>query len=83
MAREIVKKIGRPKQAVVRSSDVGLELNCRNTRLTHLYGIQFLILKFCHAISRVKWLKGEKTNVSKTFSVPVLRIKVKVVPVLN
>jgi len=31
-------------------------------------------MKFSRAISRVKWLSGEKTNVSKTVSVLVLRV---------
>jgi hypothetical protein len=30
-------------------------------------------MKFSRAISRVKWVSGEKTNVSKTNSVLVLR----------
>jgi hypothetical protein len=30
------------------------------------------MMKFSRAISRVKWLSGEKTNVSKTISVLVL-----------
>jgi hypothetical protein len=33
-------------------------------------------MKFSRAISRVKWLSGEKTNVSKTISVLVLRVLV-------
>jgi hypothetical protein len=32
------------------------------------------MMKFSWAISRVKWLSGEKTNVSKTISVLVLRV---------
>jgi hypothetical protein len=28
------------------------------------------VMKFSRAISRVKWLSGEQTNVSKTISVP-------------
>jgi hypothetical protein len=31
---------------------------------------------FSRAISRVKWLRGEKTNVSKNISVLVLRVMV-------
>jgi hypothetical protein len=34
------------------------------------------MMKFSWAISRVKWLSGEKTNVSKTSSVLVLRVLV-------
>jgi hypothetical protein len=34
------------------------------------------MMKFSWAISRVKWLSREKTNVSKTFSVLVLRVLV-------
>jgi hypothetical protein len=34
------------------------------------------MMKFSRAISRVKWLSGEKTNVSKTISVLVLRVLV-------
>jgi hypothetical protein len=34
------------------------------------------MMKFSLAISRVKWLSGEKTNVSKTISVLVLRVLV-------
>jgi len=34
------------------------------------------MMKFSWAISRVKWLSGEKTNVSKTISVLVLRVLV-------
>jgi hypothetical protein len=34
------------------------------------------MMKFSRAISRVKWLSGEKTNVSKTISVLVLRVPV-------
>jgi hypothetical protein len=33
-------------------------------------------MKFSQAISRVKWLSGEKTNVSKTISALVLRVLV-------
>jgi hypothetical protein len=32
------------------------------------------MMKFSRAVSRVKWLSGEKTNVSKTISVLVLRV---------
>jgi len=32
------------------------------------------LMKFSRAISRVKWLSREKTNVSKTISVLVLRV---------
>jgi hypothetical protein len=32
------------------------------------------MMKFSLAISRVKWLSGEKTNVSKTISVLVFRV---------
>jgi hypothetical protein len=32
------------------------------------------LMKFTRAISRVKWLRGERTNVSKTISVLVLRV---------
>jgi hypothetical protein len=35
-------------------------------------------MKFSRAISRVKWLSGEKTNVSKTISGLVLRVLVMV-----
>jgi hypothetical protein len=39
------------------------------------------MIKFSRVISRVKWLSGEKTNVSKTSSVLVLRALVlKVTP---
>jgi len=31
-------------------------------------------MKFSQAISRVKWLNGEKTNVSKTISVLFFRV---------
>jgi hypothetical protein len=34
------------------------------------------MMKLSRAISRVKWLSGEKTNVSKTISVLVLRVLV-------
>jgi hypothetical protein len=34
------------------------------------------MMKFSRAISRVKWLSSEKTNVSKTISVLVLRVLV-------
>jgi hypothetical protein len=34
------------------------------------------MMKFSQAISRVKWFSGEKTNVSKTISVLVLRVLV-------
>jgi hypothetical protein len=34
------------------------------------------LMKFSRAISRVKWLSGEQTNVSKTISVLVLRVLV-------
>jgi hypothetical protein len=34
------------------------------------------MMKFSRAISRVTWLSGEKTNVSKTISVLVLRVLV-------
>jgi len=33
-------------------------------------------MKFSQAISRVKWLNGEKTNVSKFISVLVLRVPI-------
>jgi hypothetical protein len=33
-----------------------------------------VMMQFSRAISRVKWLSGEKTNVSKTISVLVLRV---------
>jgi hypothetical protein len=36
----------------------------------------FAMMKFFRAISRVKWLSGEQTNVSKTISVLVLRVLV-------
>jgi hypothetical protein len=32
------------------------------------------MMKFSRAISQVKWLSGEKTNVSKTICVLVLRV---------
>jgi hypothetical protein len=32
------------------------------------------MMKFSRAISRVKWLSGEQTSVSKTISVLVLRV---------
>jgi hypothetical protein len=32
------------------------------------------MMKFSRAINRVKWLNGEKSNVSKTISVLVLRV---------
>jgi hypothetical protein len=35
-----------------------------------------ILMKFSRAISRVKWLSGEQTNVSKTISVLVLRVLV-------
>jgi hypothetical protein len=35
---------------------------------------RFNMIKFSRAISRVNWLSGEKTNVSKTISVLVLRV---------
>jgi hypothetical protein len=34
----------------------------------------YLLMKFSRAISQVKWLSGEKTNILKTFSVLVLRV---------
>jgi hypothetical protein len=34
------------------------------------------LMKFSWAISQVKWLSGEKTNVSKTISILVLRVLV-------
>jgi hypothetical protein len=34
------------------------------------------MMKFSRAISQVKWLSGEQTNVSKTISVLVLRVLV-------
>jgi hypothetical protein len=34
------------------------------------------MMKFSRAISQVKWLSGEKTNVLKTISVLVLRVLV-------
>jgi hypothetical protein len=34
------------------------------------------MMKFSRAISRVKWLRGEKTNVSKTISVLIFRVLV-------
>jgi hypothetical protein len=34
------------------------------------------MMNFSRAISRVKWLSGEKTNVSKTISVLALRVLV-------
>jgi hypothetical protein len=34
------------------------------------------MMKFSRAISRVKWLSGEQTNVSKTIFVLVLRVLV-------
>jgi hypothetical protein len=37
-------------------------------------------MMFSRAISRVEWLSGEKTNVSKTISVLVLRGLVRLVP---
>jgi hypothetical protein len=33
-----------------------------------------VLMKFSRAISQVKWLSGEQTNVSKTISVLVLRV---------
>jgi hypothetical protein len=33
------------------------------------------MMKLSRAISRVKWLSSEKTNVSKTISVLVLRVQ--------
>jgi hypothetical protein len=36
----------------------------------------FNMMKFSQAISQVKWLSGEKTNISKTISVLVLRVLV-------
>jgi len=42
------------------------------------YTHQFLdMMKFSRDISRVKWLSGEKANVSKTISVLVLRVLVR------
>jgi len=35
-----------------------------------------LVMKFPRAISRVKWLSGEETNLSKTICVLVLRVLV-------
>jgi len=37
---------------------------------------KYTMMKFSRPISRVKWLSGEKTNVSKTISVLVLRVLV-------
>jgi hypothetical protein len=34
------------------------------------------MMEFSWAISRVKWLSGEETNVSKTISVLILRVLV-------
>jgi hypothetical protein len=34
------------------------------------------MMKFSQAISQVKWLSGEKTNISKTISVLILRVLV-------
>jgi hypothetical protein len=33
------------------------------------------MMKFSQAISQVKWLSGEKTNISKTISVLVFRVQ--------
>jgi hypothetical protein len=40
------------------------------------WGSEGIMMKFSQAISRVKWLSAEKTNVSKTISVLVLRVLV-------
>jgi len=40
------------------------------------YNLRVNMMKFSWAISWVKWLSGEKTNVSKTISVLVLRVLV-------
>jgi hypothetical protein len=37
-------------------------------------------MKLSWAISRVKWLSSEQTNVSKTISVLVLRVLIRLVP---
>jgi len=40
------------------------------------YNLRVNMMKFSWAIGWVKWLSGEKTNVSKTISVLVLRVLV-------
>jgi hypothetical protein len=45
-------------------------------KLYSLLSRRLSMLKFSRAISRVKWLSGDKTNVSKTISVLVFRVLV-------
>jgi hypothetical protein len=43
--------------------------------LRHIWTMDLFMMKFSWAVSRVKWLSGENTNVSKTISVLVLRVR--------
>jgi hypothetical protein len=47
-----------------------------STVVNLLLSRQLSMMKFSRAISQVKWLSGEQTNVSKTISVLVLRVLV-------
>jgi hypothetical protein len=42
--------------------------------IVYMWNCYPILMKFCRAISRVKLLNGEKTNVSKAISVFVLRV---------